>query len=145
MKDDDLEYYSIGDSDQSEDNLLFYTPKFVDSIDDIDILRKIRSKYPKITDKNETDKVSRQEFLKMLEDKEFINGILNQYNLKLYDLFLIFKQHYTYLFNTSNYIKNVQRVIDEVGYLKSKEEQEQIEKAKEKKKRGRKRKTEVQS
>ena len=99
------------------DNIAYYSANFVNMIDNVEILKRIREKYPKITDSKETDKESRKEFIEMLKDKEFIYGLMEQFDLEFFDLFNFFSKFYSYLFSTNTFLKTVKRTVAEVGYI----------------------------
>ncbi len=113
--DDFFEEYN-DDSDFSD--LLFYTPKIVQHIDDAEILSFIFKKFPKLGDanKNKQEKEERKAFVDFIEEKDIVNEVLERYGLTIIDLIRLFYRHYSYIFNTVNYSAKLKRIIEENGY-----------------------------
>ena len=104
---DDKDFENFGFETET-DNIAYYSANFVNMIDNVEILKRIREKYPKITDSKETDKESR---------KEFVYGLMEQFDLEFFDLFNFFSKFYSYLFSTNTFLKTVKRTVAEVGYI----------------------------
>lgn len=113
--DDFLEEYN--DSSDFSD-LLFYTPKIIQHIDDLDILSYIFNSFPKLKEANanKQDKEERKAFVEFLENKDLVNGILEKYGMTIIDLIKLFYRHYAYIFNTVNYSTKLKKIIEENGY-----------------------------
>ena len=70
----------------------FYTSdKFINAIDNDNILKEIQKKYPDLSEKN-TDGAIKKNIIKFLDDEQFVESVLNFYNLSIFDLFkLLYK------------------------------------------------------
>ena len=96
---DDSTTSSIEDFNNTVENSFFYTSdKKINSIDDIEIMRKLLSKYPDFNQQNK-DTMLRKIFLNMLDDIKFIQSILKYYNLTIHEFFKIVYKQYPSLFN----------------------------------------------
>lgn len=115
---DFLEEYN-DDSDFSD--LLFYTPKIIQHIDDADIISCIYEKFPKLAEANKSkeEKEERKAFADFLQEKEIVNEILNKYNLSIVDVVKLFSRHFSYIFNTSTYFAKLKTIIETNGYRTS--------------------------
>lgn len=112
---DYLDSYSDGDE---YGDLLFYTPKIVQQIDDAEILRDIFIRYPKLKEANDEkkEKDERKAFADFLSEKELINELLNKYNLTIVDLVKLFYRKFSYIFNTVTYSNKLRKIIEANGY-----------------------------
>lgn len=114
MDKDFLESYNEDDYG----DLLFYTPKIIQQIDDSAIIEDIQSLYPKLKLAND-DKLEKEErriFADFLNEKELVDNILKKYNLSIVDLIKLFYRKYTYLFNTITYSKKLKKIIEANAY-----------------------------
>ena len=111
-KRDYLEQYN--DSDEYGD-LLFYTSKTIQLIDDIDILEKIYISFPKLKEAKE-EKEERKAFVEFLQQRKLVNEILSKYNLSIIDLIKLFYRKAAYIFNTANYSNKIKEIIEANGY-----------------------------
>ena len=112
---DYLESYNDGDD---YNDLLFYTPKIIQQIDDADIIREIFARYPKLKESNESkkEKDERKAFADFLQERELVNEILNKYNLTIIELVKLFYRKFSYIFNTITYSNKLRKIIELNGY-----------------------------
>ena len=97
------------------DTSFFYTnDKFLDAIDDNQILAFIRKKYPELKPNN-TDVILRKYLLKFLDDEKFIEKMLKFYNLTMYDLIKILSKSYGILFK-GQFLKKIQNQLKTKSY-----------------------------
>lgn len=103
-----------------ESELLFYTPKIAQQIDDKEIVEEIFYRYPnlKIANVSKEEKEERKVFLEFFKEKKLILDILTKYNISIVDLIKILHRKFSYLFSTSSYINKVKLIIDSNGYSK---------------------------
>lgn len=115
MDKDFLESYN--ESDDFND-LLFYTPKIVQHIDDLEIINEIFRVFPKIKEANEKkrEKDERKAFVEFLQEKTLVNNLLTKYNLTIVDLIKLFYRKFSYIFNTITYSNKLKKIIEENGY-----------------------------
>lgn len=108
---DYLESYNDGDD---YNDLLFYTPKIIQQIDDADIIREIFARYPKLKESNESkkEKDERKAFADFLQERELVNEILNKYNLTIIELVKLFYRKFSYIFNTITYSNKLRKIIE---------------------------------
>lgn len=106
------------DSGNEIENLLFYTPKVVQQIDDSDIIEEIFSKFPKLKEayKNKEEKEERKAFLEFLQCKQATLSVLDKYNLDVMELLKLCCRHFSYIFSTANYIEKVKKIVEQNGY-----------------------------
>ena len=99
-------------------DLLFYTPKMVQQIDDAAILEEIFTLYPKLklTNNGRLEKEDRRVFAEFLNEKKLVDRILQKYNLSIIELVKLFYRKYTYLFNTITYSKKLKKIIEANAY-----------------------------
>lgn len=105
-------------STESLDNILFYTPKIVNAIDDTEILQEIRKKYPQIDTPGVAIKDSRKAFISFVNDEEFITHLMTYYKISFYSLTTLFQNHYPYLFKTTSYIEKIATIVKSHKYDK---------------------------
>lgn len=118
MDSDNIDYLeSYNDGDDYSD-LLFYTPKIVQQIDDAEIIREIFIRYPKLKESNELkkEKDERKAFADFLQERELVNEILNKYNLTIIELVKLFYRKFSYIFNTITYSNKLRKIIELNGY-----------------------------
>lgn len=110
-EDDYLESYN---SDSDYEDMLFYTPKVVQHIDDSTIIEEIFIRFPKLKEANEKkqEKDERKYFAEFLNEKELINDLLTKYNISIIDLIKLFYRKYSYIFNTITYSNKLKRIIE---------------------------------
>ena len=115
IEEDELESYNDG-YDYSD--LLFYTPKIVQHIDDADIMNEILKRCPKLKecDEQKKEKDARKAFAEFLQEKNLINEFLEKYNLTIIDLIKLFYRKFSYIFNTVTYSNKLKKIIEENGY-----------------------------
>ena len=88
------------------DTLFFYTnDKQVNSIDDAEIIQYIIMSYPEFIQQTK-DSQLKKIFLEMLDNKQFILKLLEQFDLTIYDFFKLIYKNYSSLFNAL-FIKKV--------------------------------------
>ena len=102
----------------SADDMLFYTPKIVQHIDDAEIIQEIFRRFPRLQDANSSkdEKEERKAFLEFLQQKLLINDILKTYSLTIVDLIKLFYRHFSYIFNTVTYSNKIKTIIEKNGY-----------------------------
>lgn len=112
---DYLDSYSDGDD---YNDLLFYTPKIIQQIDDAEIIQEIFKIYPRLKESNEQkkEKDERKAFADFLNERELINELLNKYNLTIIDLVKLFYRKFSYIFNTITYSNKLRKIIEANGY-----------------------------
>ena len=105
-------------NNESDDDILFYTPKIAQYIDDSNILEHVFRNFQKLKDANETknEKDERKAFIEFIQSKDLVNDILNQYSISIIDLIRIFAKKYSYIFNTVTYTNKVKSIIEANGY-----------------------------
>lgn len=105
-------------NDDELNEMLFYTPKIVQCLDDKIIIDEIYVKYPRLKDANlnKEEKEERKIFLMFLQEKKLINEILKKYNINIIDLIKIFYRHFSYIFNTIAYSNKIRAIITQNGY-----------------------------
>ena len=115
MDKDFLESYNEGDD---FNDLLFYTPKIIQTIDDAEIICEIFERFPRLKESNEKkkEKDERKAFADFLNERELINELLNKYNLTIIDLVKLFFRKFSYLFNTITYSNKLKKIIEANGY-----------------------------
>lgn len=112
---DFLESYN---NDSDFNDILFYTPKIVQHIDDIDIIKEIFKRFPKLKEANKSknEKEERKVFLEFLQQRILIEDLLKTYGLTIVDLIKLFYRHFSYLFNTVTYSNKIKTIIEKNGY-----------------------------
>lgn len=117
----DIDFLEEYNDDSDFNDLLFYTPKIIQHIDDVEIISYIYEKFPKLADanKNKEEKEERKAFADFLQQKELVNEILNKYNLSIVDIIRLFFRHFSYIFNTSTYFAKLKAIIETNGYRTS--------------------------
>lgn len=115
IEEDNLESYNDGDN---YSDLLFYTPKIVQHIDDAEMLKEMFAKWPKFKecDEHKKEKDARKAFAEFLQEKDLINEFLEKYNLTIIDLIRLFYRKFSYIFNTVTYSNKLKKIIEENGY-----------------------------
>lgn len=104
--------------DSNVETSFFYTnDKFINSIDNIDIIAVLLEKYPNLNSQN-TDSVLRKTIIQILDDDEFIKYILNYYNMSIYDFFKVLYKQFGAIFN-GIYLKKIKKTIENKEYAKS--------------------------
>lgn len=104
--------------DSNVETSFFYTnDKFINSIDNIDIITVILEKYPSLNGQN-TDSVLKKTIIQILEDDEFIEYILNYYNMSIYDFFKVLYKQFGTIFS-GIYLKKVKKTIENKNYAKN--------------------------
>lgn len=95
----------------------FYTnDKFINQMDDNVFYDLIISKYPNLNLSN-ADTILKKTLAQFLEDEEFVEYILEFYNISIYDLFKVLYRMYGALFNTL-YSKKIRSIIETKNYAK---------------------------
>ena len=108
---------SIENFNNSVETSFFYTnDKYLNSLDDNEIISRITSRYPDFNQQNK-DTQLKKIFLQLLDDEEFILDTLDYYNIDIYDFFKIIYKNYSTLFNTL-FIKKVREKIQNHAYAK---------------------------
>ena len=108
---------SIENFNNSVETSFFYTnDKYLNSLDDNEIISRITSRYPDFNQQNK-DTQLKKIFLQLLDDEEFILDTLDYYNIDIYDFFKIIYKNYSTLFNTL-FIKKVREKIQNHTYAK---------------------------
>ena len=88
----------------------FYTSdKFINAIDNDNILKEIQKKYPELSDKN-TDGAIKKSILKLLDDDKFVEQLLEYYNLSVFDLFKLLYKMFSSVFK-GMYLVKVRKTI----------------------------------
>ena len=106
------------DIENDSDNLLFYTSKVDQYIDDNNIINDIYNKYPKLKfyDELQQEKEERKCFLDFLQEKTLIESILDKYNISIVDIIKLFYKRSSYIFNTATYLAKVRKILSDNGY-----------------------------
>jgi hypothetical protein len=106
------------DIENDSDNLLFYTSKVDQYIDDNNIIKDIYNKYPKLKfyDELQQEKEERKCFLDFLQEKTLIESILDKYNISIVDIIKLFYKRSSYIFNTATYLAKVRKILSDNGY-----------------------------
>lgn len=108
---------SIENFNNSVETSFFYTnDKYINSLDDNEIINRITSRYPDFNQQNK-DTQLKKIFLQLLDDEEFILNTLDYYNIDIYEFFKIIYKNYSALFNTL-FIKKVREKIQNHTYAK---------------------------
>lgn len=108
---------SIEEFNNSVDSSFFYTSdKQLNALDDSEIIKYIIQTYPNFVQSSK-DALLKKTFLAILDDEQFINSILNHYDLTIYDFFKIVYKNYSALFNTL-FIKKVKDKIKNKKYAR---------------------------
>lgn len=112
---DFLESYN---DDSDFNDILFYTPKIIQHIDDSEIIKEIFKRFPKLGEANKSkdEKEERKVFLEFLQQKILIDDLLKTYGLTIVDLIKLFYRHFSYLFNTVTYSNKIKTIIEKNGY-----------------------------
>ncbi len=114
-KEDFLESYNNGDD---YNDLLFYTPKIVQYIDDMEIMGEILLRWPalKETSEQKLEKEERRALAEFLQQRTIVNEILNKYNLTIIDMMKLFYRKSPHIFNTVTYSNKLKKIIEANGY-----------------------------
>lgn len=97
------------------DTSFFYTnDKFINALDNDAIISQIQKKYPDLSDKS-TDSVIKKNIVKFLDDEQFVESVLEFYNLSIFDLFKLFYKLYGAVFK-GMYLVKVRKVISDKKY-----------------------------
>lgn len=97
----------------------FYTnDKFFDQIDNEEIMASILKTYPRLSTSN-TDSIIKKALIEMLNDEQFINEILEFYNINVFDLFKILHKTYASIFKGS-FLKKLKNNIVGKSYVSRK-------------------------
>lgn len=97
------------------DTSFFYTnDKFINSIDNDDILRSIVRKYSGILDAS-TDSIAKKSIVNFLNDENFVLQIMNFYSINIYDLFKLIYKHNSSIFK-GPYLKKIRKTIEDKKY-----------------------------
>lgn len=108
---------SIEEFNNSVDSSFFYTSyKQLNALDDSEIIKYIIQTYPNFVQSSK-DALLKKTFLAILDDEQFINSILNHYDLTIYDFFKIVYKNYSSLFNTL-FIKKIKDKIKNKKYAR---------------------------
>ena len=94
----------------------FYTSdKFFDQIDANEIKASIIKTYPKLSTDN-TDSVIKKTLIEMLNNEDFMTGLLNFYNITIFELFKILHTTYSSIFK-GTYLKKVKANLSGKSYV----------------------------
>ena len=97
------------------DTSFFYTSdKFINALDNEAIISQIQKKYPDLSDKS-TDSVIKKNIVKFLDDEQFVESVLEFYNLTIFDLFKLFYKLYGAVFK-GMYLVKIRKVISDKKY-----------------------------
>ena len=102
---------------------IFYSSASISSIDDEIILGYIFKRFPdfrlpadlKIT--KELEKNLRLKLIDIMSDKEFIFDLMDRHEIGIQDIFRVICKYYSFIFNSIIYIKKLQKIIEDNGYL----------------------------
>ncbi len=93
----------------------FYTSdKIINALDNIDILKQFRTKYPELRPKN-TDFIIKKTIVQILNDEKFVERALKYYNITIQDFFKILYKEYSSVFN-GIYMKKLKKVVNDKSY-----------------------------
>lgn len=96
-------------------NSFFYTnDRFFELMDSNVVLNSIISEYPNLNQKN-TDLELKHEMLNFIQDKMFIDILLEQYNITFIELFKIICKSYSMIFKGA-YLKKIKNIIETYDY-----------------------------
>lgn len=115
---DSTDFLETYNDDSDYGDLLFYTPKIVQQIDDASIIEEIFAICPKLKEANteKKEKEERKAFADFLENKRLVESILTKYNLTIIDLVKLFYRKFAYIFNTVTYSNKLKHIIEDNGY-----------------------------
>lgn len=113
-KQDFLEEYN----EDRLDNVLFYTPKITQHLDEVAIIEEIYAKFPNLLEANKSkkEKEERKALLEFFQEKKLVKELLKKYEMSIIDLVRFFMKHFPYLFNTITYAKKIKKIIEENEY-----------------------------
>ena len=97
------------------DTSFFYTSdKFINSLDNNEIIKKIQTKYPNLSIKS-TDSVIKKNILHFVEDEKFVESILDYYSLNIFELFKILYSKYSPIFK-GMYLTKLRKILQNKKY-----------------------------
>ena len=113
-KQDFLEEYN----EDRLDNVLFYTPKITQHLDEVAIIEEIYAKFPNLLEANKSkkEKEERKALLEFFQEKKLVKELLKKYEMSIIDLVRFFMKHFPYLFNTITYAKKIKKIVEENEY-----------------------------
>lgn len=102
--------------ENSVDTSFFYTnDKFINSIDNDEIIAKIQSKYPDLSDKN-TDSVIKKNIIHFIEDDAFVKLILDYYSINIFELFKLLYKMFSTVFK-GMYLVKIRKILENKNYV----------------------------
>ena len=94
----------------------FYTnDKYFTQFDDNEIIQSVRQKYPDFMKEGISDIDLKRTIICILQDKNFVDSVLEFYNLSVQDFFKFMFRRDTTIFK-GPYLSKLQKVIQESGY-----------------------------
>ena len=94
------------------DNILFYSPKMSENIDDKEVLSAVYALFPALSAcANEKDE--RKMFIEALLDIDKIELILMRYNYSMQDFIKVFYRRMPYLFSSKTYIDKIRSIVED--------------------------------
>lgn len=108
---DELPAANIQEIESAVDNSFFYTnDKFFDQMDSTTIINEILMSYPEFIATN-TDTQIKHEFLDMLQNTEYVNSLLEQYNMTINDFMKIMCKAYGSIFK-GMFLKKIKTLLE---------------------------------
>lgn len=97
----------------------FYSnDRFIDTFDDMQLYESMTKHYPEFLDVNNTEQIKRKIVIDILNDNEFMNDILEKYNMKIMDFFRFLFRLCPSIFK-GFFVKKIQKTIKNKKYAKS--------------------------
>ena len=106
---DEIDYNNI-----SFEHCFYSNQKKLERIDDNAILCKILEKYPDFSSQTK-DNLLKQLFVVMINDKPFITTILKEFDINIFDLFLLINRRFSFI-NGVYYIEYLQKLFKNKDY-----------------------------
>ena len=103
------------ESNDIDINFFYTNDKFINSFDDNDIISYIHEKYPEFMKIGCKDIEIKKHIIMMLQDKTFINNVLEYFNLSLFDFFQFLFRRDTSIFK-GPFLNKVARIVKEKKY-----------------------------